>query len=100
VRYAGAGNVIGRIVSGVEDRTLLSQHGTVGVTIRTPEETGIAWPPHALLVVCSDGIETRWKPELVRPVLLRDPAIAAALVLRDHCRGRDDATVAVLRRPD
>ena len=98
VRCAGAGNVIGRIVSGVEDRTLLTQHGTVGVTIRTPEETRMAWPPHALLFVCSDGIESRWKPELVRPALGRDPAIVAALVLREHCRGRDDATVAVLGR--
>ncbi|RYY95190.1 MAG: histidine kinase, partial [Comamonadaceae bacterium] len=68
IRTAGAGNIFGRVLSGIEDRTLLSQHGTAGVTIRTPEETGIAWPPHALLVACSDGIETRWKPELLRPV--------------------------------
>src|SRR3954465_996572 len=38
VRSAGAGNVVGRLVSGISDRTLLSQHGTAGVTIRTPEE--------------------------------------------------------------
>ena len=53
-----------------------------------------------LLVACSDGIETRWMPELLVPVLGRDPALAAALLARDHCRGRDDATVAVLRRKD
>lgn len=100
LRVAGAGNVIGRIVSGVHDRTLLTQHGTVGVTIRTPEETRAPWPDHALLVVCSDGIETRWQPELLRPVLGRDPAIAAALLVRDHFRTRDDATVAVMRRKD
>jgi len=98
VRCAGAGNVVGRIVSGVTDRTLLSQHGTAGVTIRTPEETTLPWPEHALLVVCSDGIETRWKADAIAPVLGRDPALAAALLMRDHCRGRDDATVAVLRR--
>lgn len=100
VRSAGAGNVIGRLVSGLTDRTLLTQHGTAGVTIRTPEEVSVAWPPHAMLVVCSDGIETRWKQELVAPVLARDPALAAAVLMRDHCRGRDDATVAVLRRKD
>ncbi|MGZ5179980.1 MAG: ATP-binding protein [Ramlibacter sp.] len=99
VRSAGAGNVIGRIVSGVDDRTVLGQHGTAGITIRSPEETTHAWPAHALVVVCTDGIETRWKAELLRPVLQSDPAIVAALILRDHCRGRDDATVAVLRRP-
>jgi anti-sigma regulatory factor (Ser/Thr protein kinase) len=100
IRTAGAGNVLGRLVSGTADRTLLGQHGTVGVTIRTPDETRADWPPYALLVACSDGIESRWKPEAVWPVLGRDPTLAAALLLRDHCRGRDDATVAVLRRKD
>jgi anti-sigma regulatory factor (Ser/Thr protein kinase) len=98
IRTSGAGNIFGRVLSGVEDRTLLSQHGTAGLTIRTPDETSIAWPAHALLVACSDGIETRWKPELLRPVLSLDPAIAAALLVRDHFRGRDDATAVVVRR--
>jgi hypothetical protein len=51
-------------------------------------------------VACSDGIETRWKAEILMPVLGRDPTLAAALLVRDHSRGRDDATVAVLRRKD
>jgi serine/threonine protein phosphatase PrpC len=100
IRSAGAGNVVARLVSGVADRSILCQHGTAGVTIRSPEETVTAWPPHALLVVCTDGIETRWKAETLVPVLGRDPALAAALLVRDHSRGRDDATVAVLRRKD
>jgi len=100
VRSTGAGNVVARLVSGVSDRTILCQHGTAGVTMRTPEESCLPWPPHAMLVVCSDGIETRWRPELLAPALGRDPALAAALLARDHCRGRDDATVAVLRRKD
>jgi hypothetical protein len=100
IRSAGAGNVSARLISGVSDRTLLCQHGTAGVTIRTPEETSTPWPPHAMLVAFSDGIETRWKAETVVPLLGRDPALAAAVLVRDHCRGRDDASVAVLRRKD
>jgi anti-sigma regulatory factor (Ser/Thr protein kinase) len=100
IRGAGAGNVLGRLVSGVSDRTLLSQHGTAGVTIRTPEQTSTPWPPHAMLVVCSDGLASRWKPEILAPVLGRDPALAAAILMRDHRRGRDDATAAILRRKD
>lgn len=98
LRSAGVGNVLGRIVSGTFDRTVLGQHGTAGLAIRRPEETSIPWPPHALLVLYTDGIESRWKPQVLAPVLGRDPAIPAALLLRDACRGRDDATVAVLRR--
>jgi hypothetical protein len=40
------------------------------------------------------------KADCLMPVLGRDPSLAAALLARDHCRGRDDATVAVLRRKD
>jgi len=100
VRSCGAGNVTARLVSGDSDRTVLTQHGTAGVQIRTPEETRHAWPPHALVVVHSDGLESRWGPQRLLPVLGRDPMLAAALLLRDHGRGRDDATVVVLRRAD
>ncbi len=100
VRSAGAGNVVARLVSGTSDRAILSQHGTAGIALRSPEEQSIAWPEHALLVVCTDGIETRWPASLLAPLLGRDPALAAAVLVRDHCRGRDDATVAVLRRKD
>lgn len=100
IRSSGAGNVMARLVSGVSDRTVLCQHGTAGVAIRTPDETSTPWPPHALLVVYTDGIESRWKGDILSPVLGRDPALAAALLARDHCRGRDDATVAILRRKD
>ena len=100
VRSAGAGNVLARLVSGVSDRTILCQHGTAGVAMRTPQETTTPWPAHAMLVMFSDGIETRWKPEALVPLLGRDPTLAAAVLMRDHSRGRDDATVAVLRRKD
>jgi hypothetical protein len=100
IRSAGAGNVMARLVSGVSDRTLLCQHGTAGIAMRTPEEVSTPWPPHALLVVYSDGIESRWTGGVLAPLLGRDPTLAAALLARDHCRGRDDATVAVLRRKD
>ena len=100
IRSCGAGNVAARVVSGNADRTLLTQHGTAGVQIRTPEEVTMEWPPHAMLVVHSDGLESRWDPQRLMPLLRRDPMLAAAILLRDHSRGRDDSTVVVLRRAD
>ncbi len=98
ISSCGAGNVVARVISGNSDRSLLSQHGTAGIQMRKPEEATTAWPPHALLVVHSDGIETRWNGARLMPVLGRDLTLAAAILVRDHCRGRDDATVVVLRR--
>jgi anti-sigma regulatory factor (Ser/Thr protein kinase) len=100
IRSAGAGNVMARLISGTSDRAILTQHGTAGVSIRTPEEVSTAWPPHAMLVVWSDGVEARWSGDTLTALLGRDPTLAAAVLLREHCRGRDDATVAVLRRRD
>ncbi|HEY1229951.1 MAG TPA: ATP-binding protein [Ramlibacter sp.] len=98
IRSSGAGNVSARIVSGDSDKTVLTQHGTVGLQMRSPDEQALDWPPHALVVVHSDGLETRWSPHRLMPLLRRDPTLAAALLLRDHSRGRDDATVVVVRR--
>ncbi len=94
--YAGAGNIVSRAVSGISDRTLLTQHGTVGVQMRKPEESIAEWPEHAVLVVHSDGVESRWAAQRIVPLLGRDPVLIAAVLMRDHCRGRDDATVVVL----
>jgi anti-sigma regulatory factor (Ser/Thr protein kinase) len=100
LRGAGAGNVLARVVSGVFDKSMLSQHGTVGVQMRSPQEVALEWPAHAMVVVHTDGIEARWGTKLLLPVLGRDPALAAAILMRDHCRGRDDATVVVVRRKE
>ena len=100
IRSAGAGNVIMRVFSGVSDRTLLSQHGTVGVQMRRIEETDAEWPRHAVLAVHTDGIMTRWPASAVAGLLGRDPGLVAGVIARDFCRGRDDATILVLRRKE
>lgn len=98
--YSGAGNVVGRVLSGVFDKSIITQHGTAGLQIRRPEETAMELPAHALVIVHSDGIDTRWRADRILPVMQKDPTLAAAILLRDHTRHRDDATVVVLRRED
>ena len=100
VKSLGAGNVVTRIISGVYDKTLLSQHGTAGLQIRKPEEMSTPWPPYAAIVMHSDGVTQRWPSGTIHAVLGRDPSLAAAILLRDYCRGRDDATVMVVRRSE
>ncbi len=76
---------------------MISQSGTAGIQVRSVQEQELDWPAHALVVVHSDGIQSRW--QLDDPTLLqRDPAIVAAFVLWKFCRGRDDATAVVIRR--
>ncbi|MET0382985.1 MAG: ATP-binding protein [Burkholderiaceae bacterium] len=98
VLFAGAGNIAGRMISGIEDRVLMSQHGTLGVQIRKLQDAPYAWPEHALIVLHSDGLTTRWNLKDAGGLLRCDPAVVAGWLLRDHARGRDDATVVVLKR--
>jgi anti-sigma regulatory factor (Ser/Thr protein kinase) len=96
--FGGAGNIAGRILSGVGDRTLLSQHGTVGLRMSHLRDIHYPWPAHALLVLHSDGIATRWSLDEGDGLLQCDPLVIAGWLIRDHSRGRDDATVVVIRR--
>jgi len=98
LRYAGVGNITGRLMNALEDRTLLSQHGTLGLQIRKPQDFDYAWPDHGQLVMHSDGIVTRWSLDDAPGLLQCEPAVVAGWLLRTHARGRDDATVVVLRR--
>jgi len=98
VTYAGAGNIAGRVISGVEDRSLMSQHGTLGVQVRRLQDVAYPWPEHAAVVMHSDGLATRWSLKDVGGLLQCDPAVIAGWLLRDHTRGHDDVTVVVLKR--
>lgn len=98
ITYAGAGNISGRVITGVEDRTLMSQHGTLGVQVRKLQDMVYPWPDHALVVMHSDGLVTRWNLKDVGGLLNCDPAVIAGWLLREHTRGHDDVTVVVLKR--
>jgi serine/threonine protein phosphatase PrpC len=51
-------------------------------------------------VIYSDGIESRWSQDAIRALLQKDPTLMAAVLLRDHTRHRDDATVVVIRQKE
>lgn len=97
IAYAGAGNIVGRVLSAVDDRSLMSHHGTVGLAVRRMQDLHYDWPPHAVLVMHSDGITTRWDLSDDASLLQHHPSVVAGWLLRSHCRGRDDATAVVIR---
>lgn len=98
---AGAGNIATRLVSGTHSKSLAAQHGTLGVQVRRFEPVHVEWPQHAVAVLHSDGLQSRWLAPPLAPLVARDPALLAAWLVRGNLRGRDDATVMVLQRnPD
>jgi anti-sigma regulatory factor (Ser/Thr protein kinase) len=97
VRFAGVGNISAALVSAAGSRGLMSHNGTAGVQIRKVQELDYPWPDNGLLVMHSDGLQTRWSLGAYPGAVLRHPAVVAALLYRDFKRGRDDATIVAVR---
>jgi serine phosphatase RsbU (regulator of sigma subunit) len=97
VRFAGLGNIAGTIIADGTTRSVVSHHGTVGHDVRRIQEFTYPWPTGASLVLHSDGLTSRWTLDAYPGLLERHPMLMAALLYRDFRRGRDDATVVVVR---
>ena len=96
--YAGVGNISGIIMAAnAKGRALPSHNGTIGVQVRKVQEFEFPLPDGALLIMHSDGLQTRWDLANYPGLLARAPAVIAAVLYRDFKRGRDDATVLVVR---
>ncbi len=97
VRYAGAGNISGRIVAGDVVKQMVSHNGTAGQEIRKIQELAYPWNENSLLIMNSDGLTTQLSLPLRAHLGSRHPALVAAVLFRDHTRGTDDSVVVVAR---
>lgn len=100
VRFCGIGNISAclRSIDGAERRGLVSHNGTVGVQMRKPQQFDYDLAPGGLLIMHSDGLQSRWNLDDYPGLIQRHPGLIAAILLRDFTRGRDDVTVSVVRR--
>jgi anti-sigma regulatory factor (Ser/Thr protein kinase) len=99
VRFAGIGNVAGSIVQDGVSRSTVSLYGTLGHDARRFQEFTYPWSRDALVVLHSDGISARWSFDDAPGLASRRATLIAGVLYRDFGRGRDDATVVVLRGP-
>jgi anti-sigma regulatory factor (Ser/Thr protein kinase) len=98
LRFAGVGNVAGVVVMDEGRRALVSHNGIVGHNMRKVQEFTAPFPPGALCVLHSDGVQTQWSLDDYPGLSARAPAIVAGILMRDFIRRRDDALVLVARR--
>jgi hypothetical protein len=98
VRFAGIGNVNAIVHDGTARRALVSHNGIVGHNLRKVQEFTAPFPPGALCVLTSDGIQSQWNLGDYPGLHARAPALVAAILMRDFIRRRDDAMVLVARR--
>ena len=97
LRYAGIGNISAGLHTMDGSRGLASHPGIVGVQARRAQAFDFPDVPGRLLIMHSDGLQSRWSLKDYPGLVTRHPAVIAALLHRDFCRGRDDATVFAIR---
>ncbi|MEG5264498.1 ATP-binding protein [Pseudomonas sp. JDS28PS106] len=96
LRFVGIGNIGATVIGNDKSHGLASHAGIVGLQYRKVQAFEHQNACGNLLVMYSDGLQSRWNLRDYPGLAYRHPAIIAALLHRDFCRGRDDVTVLVI----
>ena len=97
VLYTGIGNIAAMIVSSKETKRLVSHNGTLGGQVRRFNQLRYPFPAGSVLVATSDGLSTHIDLAKYPGLVGRSAPVIAGVLMRDLRRGRDDATVVVVR---
>jgi hypothetical protein len=95
-RFLGIGNIGATVIGSERSHGLASHPGIVGLQFRKAQAFEHVNASGSLLVMYSDGLQSRWNLRDYPGLAYRHPAVIAALLHRDYCRGRDDVTVLVV----
>ena len=95
--YAGIGNISAVVLAAGGSRSLVSLNGTLGMAASRIQEFRVPWTSDAVLVLHSDGLQSRWDLAAYPGLIARHPAVIGAALLRDFRRRRDDASVLVVK---
>ena len=96
LRFTGVGNIGASLIGPGKSRGLASHPGIVGVQFRKAQPFDYAQVTGQVLILYSDGLQSRWNLADYPGLSHRHPALIAAILHRDFCRGRDDVTVFVI----
>lgn len=97
VRFVGVGNITGLLMTGIEARQMVSHNGTVGHVAPRIREFTYPFDGRPSVILHSDGLSNRWRIADYPGLAACHPSLIAAILFRDFRRGRDDATIAVMR---
>lgn len=97
-KMCGVGNILARIYNGIEYKNYMSYNGTVGLNIpNSMNDSTFAAEKNQHLIMCSDGIRSRWDLSPYPSIFKYDNSILAAALYRDFTRGNDDASVLIAK---
>ncbi|WP_018616680.1 ATP-binding SpoIIE family protein phosphatase [Segetibacter koreensis] len=94
----GVGNILTKLSNFSQSKNYMSYNGILGHNIpgslkeqKTPYEQG------QYLILCSDGIKTKWELNNYPGIYKKDLSIVTAALYKDQTRNTDDASVVVAK---
>lgn len=97
-QISGIGNIATRLQQGLENKNYSSYNGIVGLNIPGRiENNRYEMEKFQQLILCSDGIKTRWDLAHYPSILKYDPMLLAAAIYKDHARRTDDMTIMIVK---
>ncbi|MXV15059.1 ATP-binding protein [Hufsiella ginkgonis] len=95
---AGIGNIAARIVGAASFRNQMSYNGIVGHNIPgSMSDQHYPADQFNQVILCSDGIKTRWDLTKYPMIFKHDLTILSAAIYKDHARKTDDMSVVVAK---
>ncbi|GAB4026372.1 anti-sigma regulatory factor [Spirosoma gilvum] len=96
--WCGVGNISTRLSGGLTSKNLLSYNGIIGMNLpNTMNDHLLPLEPGQLLIMCSDGIQSRWDANKYPLIHRYDLTVLAAAIYKDYTRQTDDASLFIGR---
>lgn len=95
-KICGIGNIITRLYDGMMFKHYMSYNGIVGLNIpNSMKETIVEAEKNQTLIMCSDGLRSRWELNRYPSIFKYDNMLLAAALYKDYNRRNDDSSILV-----
>ncbi|GAB3253253.1 serine/threonine protein kinase [Larkinella harenae] len=96
--WCGVGNITTRVVGPVAAKNVLSYNGIIGLNLpNTMNNHVLPFERGQLLIMCSDGLQSRWDHAKYPQIHRYDLTILAAALYKDYARQTDDTSLFIGR---
>ena len=97
VRFVGIGNIAGATLDEGGMRRMVSHNGIAGHVAGRIREFTYPYAGAATVILHSDGLSAKWDLAAYPGLATSHPGLIAGVLFRDLRRGRDDASIVVMR---
>lgn len=93
-KVAGVGNIMSRFYGMTQQKLHNPYNGIIGLNIpNTMKDQEIPYEPGQLLLMCSDGMRTKWDISRFPGILRYDLGVLNTALLKDYARNTDDMSI-------